>query len=69
MLNSSGATLHIDNRTDLSFLPALINEAKVLMNNMDNILIVAVSIVYAVNSLMLFNWLVDIPGVFNGKWK
>lgn len=53
----------------MSFLPALINEAKVLMNNMDNILIVAVSIVYAVNSLMLFNWLVDIPGVFNGKWK
>lgn len=51
----------------MSFLPALINEAKVLMNNMDNILIVAVSIVYAVNSLMLFNWLVDIPGVFNGK--
>ena len=63
---SDVATIHIDNRTDLSFLPSLINEAKVLMNNMDNMLIVAVTIVYAMNTLMLFNWIVDLPGVFDG---
>ncbi|KNB45920.1 hypothetical protein JH06_0467 [Blastocystis sp. subtype 4] len=65
LLNSSGATLHIDNRTDLSFLPVIINEAKVLMNNMDNQLIIAVTMVYAVNCLILFNWIIDLPEVFN----
>lgn len=62
------ATLHIDNRTDLSFLPSLINEAKILMNNMDNMLIVAVTIVYAINTLMIFNWIVDLPDVFDGAY-
>ena len=36
------------------------------MNNMDNLLIIAVTLVYAVNCLILFNWIVDLPGVFNG---
>ena len=36
------------------------------MNNMDNQLIIAVTMVYAVNCLILFNWIIDLPEVFNG---
>ena len=36
------------------------------MNNMDNHLIIAVTMEYAVNCLILFNWIIDLPEVFNG---
>lgn len=57
------ATLHIDNRTDLSIFPAFFNECKIRDNNVDNMLMVGISIIYTVNICMLFDWLVNFPPI------
>ena len=61
------ATLHFDNHTDLSIFPAFFNECKRVANNMDNILLVGVSLVYALNTCVIFNWLIDFPPLLESE--
>ena len=68
LINSTYATLHIDNRTDLSIFPAFFNECKIRDNNVDNMLMVGISIIYTVNICMLFDWLVNFPPILGSGW-
>ena len=48
----------------MSIFPVFFNECKILDNNIDNMLLVAVSAIYATNVCMLFSWLVNFPPIF-----
>lgn len=61
------ATLHIDNRTDISIFPVFFNQSKISSNNVNNILLVCVSVIYAVNFSLLYSWLFDLPPLLNGS--
>ena len=60
---SSIATLHIDNRTDMSIFPAFFNECKRVANNLDNLFLAGVTLIYSLNACLIVNWLLDFPSL------
>ena len=61
--SSDAASLHIDNRTDLSILSAFFNEVKIRSHNVDSMILFSVTLVYALNTCMIADWLLDLPPI------